>query len=106
MKVKGKNQHKPMIYCWKTKRKKVHFTFLVSFAQLTFSILEAVQNTTTDEQTIYKFHFETSDQLIQLNQSCLNRIPYLQALVTHRDDFSSIQNKQDEFVYAYRIERP
>jgi hypothetical protein len=61
-------------------------------------MLETVENTTTDKQTIYKFRFNSSDKLIQLTQSHIDRIPYLQALVAHKDDFSSIQNDQDEYV--------
>jgi hypothetical protein len=51
-------------------------------------------------ETIYKFRFGTSNKLIQLIQSHLDRIPYLQALVAHKDDFSSIQNDQDEYVLS------
>lgn len=57
----------------------------------------------TIEPTIYKFRFDKSNQLIKLNQSQLDRFPYLQTLVAHRDDFSSSQNDQGEFILHHPI---
>jgi hypothetical protein len=52
----------------------------------------------------YAFRFGSSDKLVHLTQQQLDLIPYLSALVAHKDDFSSIQNENDEFVLNNPIE--
>jgi hypothetical protein len=42
--------------------------------------------------------FGTSDKFIHLTQQQLDCIPYLAALVAHKDDMSSIQNENGEYV--------
>jgi hypothetical protein len=47
---------------------------------------------------MYAFRFESSDKLLQLTQQQLDCIPYLAALVTHKNDFLLAQNKNGEWV--------
>lgn len=51
----------------------------------------------------YSFRFGTSNKLIQLTQQQLERIPWLSCIVTHKDDFSTIQNDYGEYVLNTRI---
>ncbi|CAF1198901.1 unnamed protein product, partial [Rotaria sordida] len=53
---------------------------------------------------LYAFRFGTSDKLVHLTQQQLDRIPYLCALVAHKDDFLLNQNEYDEYVLHHPIE--
>ncbi|CAF1524015.1 unnamed protein product, partial [Rotaria sp. Silwood1] len=55
------------------------------------------------QEMIYPFRFGTSNKLIYLTQEQLDRIPYLSALVAHKNDFSSIENENGEYVLSSRI---
>ncbi|CAF5041557.1 unnamed protein product, partial [Rotaria sp. Silwood1] len=57
-----------------------------------------------DKAVLHAFRFGTSDKLVHLTQQELNRIPYLFNLVAHKDDFSSAQNKNGEYVLNHPIE--
>jgi hypothetical protein len=57
----------------------------------------------TNEETIYTFRFGTTKRVIHLTEDQLNCIPYLSLLVTHNNDFSSIQNEDGEYVLDSRI---
>ncbi|CAF2891720.1 unnamed protein product [Rotaria sp. Silwood2] len=54
-------------------------------------------------EPIYKFRFDKSDKHIRLTQQQLDRIPYLSALVANKNDFSSIQNQNGEYVLKLPI---
>ncbi|CAF3314667.1 unnamed protein product [Rotaria sp. Silwood2] len=58
----------------------------------------------SDKTVLYAFRFGTSDKLVHLTQQELNRIPYLFNLVVHKDDFSSAQNENGEYVLNHPIE--
>ncbi|CAF0999527.1 unnamed protein product [Rotaria sordida] len=49
-------------------------------------------------ESIYKFCFDNSNKHIHLTQQQLDRIPYLSALLQNKDDFSTIQNQNSEYV--------
>jgi hypothetical protein len=51
-----------------------------------------------NNEVIYTFHFSASNQRLQLTQKQIDRIPYLSALVTHKDDFLSTQNSNGEYL--------
>ncbi|CAF1401056.1 unnamed protein product [Rotaria sordida] len=53
---------------------------------------------------LYAFRFGTSDKLVHLTQQQLDRIPYLCALVAHKDDFLLNQNEYGEYVLHHLIE--
>ncbi len=52
----------------------------------------------TNKEVMYAFRFMPSNKCIRLNQKQLDCIPYLAALVEHKDNFLSSQNENDEFV--------
>lgn len=58
----------------------------------------------SDKPIVYKFRFGMSDKMIHLSRQELLRIPYISALVAHKDDFISIQNENDEFVLNHPFE--
>jgi hypothetical protein len=47
---------------------------------------------------MYAFRFGSSDKLVYLTRPQLVSIPYLAILVTHKDDMSSIENENGEYV--------
>ncbi len=51
-----------------------------------------------NKEITHAFRFDTSDKCLRLTQQQLDCIPYLSALVTHKDDFSSTENEDNEFV--------
>jgi hypothetical protein len=57
----------------------------------------------TNEETKYTFRFGNTNKVIHLTEEQLNCIPYLSLLVTHNNDFSSIQNEDGEYVLDSRI---
>ncbi|CAF3477115.1 unnamed protein product, partial [Rotaria sp. Silwood2] len=56
-----------------------------------------------NNEVMYPFRFGTSNKSIRLTQQQLDRIPYLSALIAHRDDFLSVQNKDGEYILNSRI---
>ena len=50
------------------------------------------------KEMTFTFRFGSSDKLVHLTQQQLDLIPYLSALVTHKDDFSPVQNQSGEYV--------
>ena len=58
----------------------------------TFEIIDS------NKGTIYKFRFGTSNDFVHLTQQQVDRIPYLAALVAHKDDFLSTRNENGEYV--------
>ena len=46
----------------------------------------------------YEFRFASSDQLLHLTQQQIDLIPYLSVLMTHRNDFVSIENANGEYL--------
>jgi len=50
------------------------------------------------EKVMYTFRFTASNQQLQLNQNQLDSIPYLSAIVTHKDDFLSTRNSNSEYL--------
>jgi hypothetical protein len=59
---------------------------------------EILQANTTNKEVMYAFRFMPSNKCIRLNQKQLDCIPYLAALVEHKEDFLSSQNENGEFV--------
>lgn len=57
----------------------------------------------TNEETTYAFRFGTTNKVIHLNEQQVNGIPYLSAIITHKNDFSSIENENGEYVLNSRI---
>jgi hypothetical protein len=57
----------------------------------------------TNEETIYTFRFGTTKKVIHLTGKQVNCIPYLSLLVTHNNDFSSIENEDGEYVLDSQI---
>lgn len=55
------------------------------------------------DEAVYKFRFGTSDKVVQVTHQELLRIPYLFALVTHKDAFLSTQNKSGEYAWFMLI---
>ncbi|CAF4000131.1 unnamed protein product, partial [Rotaria sordida] len=49
-------------------------------------------------ESIYKFCFDNSNKHIHLTQQQLDRIPYLSTLLQNKDDFSTIQNQDSEYI--------
>ncbi|UJR13182.1 hypothetical protein I4U23_000204 [Adineta vaga] len=64
---------------------------------------KTVINIERNEPITYKFRFNNSDKVIQLTEQELARIPFLSIFVLHKDDFSSIQNDQNEYILHYPI---
>ncbi len=64
---------------------------------------EICQISGTNKEMTYPFRFGTTDKLLHLTQHQLDRIPYLSNLITHKDDFSSIQTENGEYVLSSRI---
>ncbi|CAF1317428.1 unnamed protein product [Rotaria sordida] len=58
----------------------------------------------SNKTILYAFRFGTSDKLVHLTQQQLDRIPYLCALVAHKDDFLLNQNEYGEYVLHHPIE--
>ncbi|CAF2975227.1 unnamed protein product, partial [Rotaria sp. Silwood2] len=65
---------------------------------------EALSLSDSNETIKYAFHLGTSDKVVHLSQQEVNRIPYIFQLVTHKDDFTSVQNDKGEFVLNHPIE--
>jgi hypothetical protein len=59
---------------------------------------EIFEANNTNKQVMYAFRFMPSNKCIRLNQKQLDCIPYLTALVEHKDDFLSSRNENGEFV--------
>jgi hypothetical protein len=59
---------------------------------------EEIETTDTNKESMLTLRFGTSDKFIHLTQQQLDCIPYLAALVAHKDDMSSIQNENGEYV--------
>ena len=55
------------------------------------------------EETIYKFRFNDTNEHVCLTEKQLDRIPYLSALLSHRDDFLSIENENGEYLLNHPI---
>jgi hypothetical protein len=60
--------------------------------------MENIETIDTNKEIMFTFRFGTSDESVHLNQQQLNSIPYLAALVAHKDDMLSIQNQNGEYV--------
>jgi hypothetical protein len=58
----------------------------------------------TNKEVMYAFRFMPSNKCVRLNQKQLDCIPYLAALVEHKDDFLSSQNENDEYVLNHPID--
>jgi hypothetical protein len=70
-----------------------------------YAITETIAIIIDSRTTVmFTFRFGTSDKFVHLNQQQLERIPYLFNLVSHKDDFLSVQNENDEYVLNYPIE--
>lgn len=52
----------------------------------------------------YSFRFVSSNQLVRLTQQQLHLIPYLSALIAHKDQFLSIENEKGEYLLRDPIE--
>jgi len=59
---------------------------------------EAIDIIDSNTIVMYTFRFGSSDKLVHLTQQQLDSIPYLAALVAHKNDMSSIQNENGEYV--------
>ena len=55
------------------------------------------------KETIYKFRFIDTDKRVRLTEKQLDRIPYLSALLSHKDHFLSIENENGEYVLNHPI---
>ncbi len=86
---------------------KVHFYFIFFFIEpinvVTGEICVADTDTNlkmveANKEITYAFRFSTSDKFFRLTQQQLDSIPYLSALVTHKDDFSSTHNEDKKLV--------
>ena len=58
------------------------------------------------QENRYPFRSVSSNQLLHLTQPQLARIPYLSALIAHKDHFLSIQNEKGEYLLNDPIEYP
>jgi hypothetical protein len=67
-------------------------------------MIDAIELADPSATVMYAFRFGSSDQLVHLTQEQLDNIPYLSVLITHKDDFSSTQNKNGEYVLNNPIE--
>lgn len=52
----------------------------------------------------YALRFSSSDEVLHLNQEQIDLIPYLSALISHKDDFLSIENEKGEYILNPPIE--
>jgi len=59
---------------------------------------EAIHISDSNTIMMYTFRFGSSDKLVHLTQQQLDCIPYLAALVAHKDDMASIQNENGEYI--------
>ena len=66
-------------------------------------MIAACETSGAYEETMYTFRFGTSNKIVQLTQKQLDHFPYLTSLVVHRNDFSSIENENGEYVLSSRI---
>ncbi|CAF1476532.1 unnamed protein product [Rotaria sordida] len=64
--------------------------------QLFFS--NAFETIDSNIEPIYKFCFDNSNKHIHLTQQQLDRIPYLSTFLQNKDDFSTIQNQDSEYI--------
>jgi hypothetical protein len=54
----------------------------------------------------YTFRFPLSNQVVHLTQHQLNLIPYLSTLLSHKNDFLSIENENGECILNDPIKYP
>ncbi|CAF3319114.1 unnamed protein product [Rotaria sp. Silwood2] len=59
------------------------------------SVFETIHS---NKEPTYRFRFDNSDKHVHLTQQQLDRIPYLSALVTNKNDFLLIQNHNNEYI--------
>ncbi len=57
-----------------------------------------IEANSTNKESMLTFRFGTSDKFIHLTQQQLDCITFLAALVTHKDDMSSTQNENSEYI--------
>ncbi|CAF3890714.1 unnamed protein product, partial [Rotaria sp. Silwood1] len=69
------------------------------------AMIETCDTTDSDTIVMVVTRFGTSDKLVHLTQQQqLDLIPYLSVLVAHKNDFSSIENENGEYVLSHSIE--
>ncbi|CAF4170924.1 unnamed protein product [Rotaria magnacalcarata] len=54
-----------------------------------------------NKKEVHVFRFEKSNQTVSLTEGQLQRIPYLAALVSNANNFSTKRNEQGEFILKY-----
>jgi hypothetical protein len=95
-------QGKKLQYSFTSLRTTTHdYSYFVKYFQCVMAASCEIDD--TNKETTYIFRFGTTDKVIHLTEEQLDFIPYLSLLVIHKNDFSSIENENGEYVLSSRI---